>query len=173
MLLTKWLEQTFNVTVGEFVPFEGIGALSNIPGPLRQGIFTEAPPQNINLASTFDAIIETDVGRIEIRLLDDESPTFVNNFVNLARDGFYDGLVFQRVIDGFVAQGGDPTGTGSGGPGYLIPDEVGNTIPFDSRGQLSYANSANNTTGSQFFITFEPNQFGYRSVFCIRQCDRR
>ena len=161
------VEQTFDVTVSEFVPFEGIGALSNIPGPLKQGIFDEAPPQNIDLANTFDAIIETDVGTIEIRLLDDESPTFVNNFVNLARDGFYDGLVFHRVIDNFVAQGGDPTGTGSGGPGYQIPDEVDNTIPFDSRGQLSFANAGNNTTGSQFFVTLSPtnlntNQF---SVF--------
>ena len=148
------VEQTFDVSVGEFEQFEGIGALSNISGPLKQGIYTDGPPQNIDTASTYDAIVETEVGTIEIRLLDDESPTFVNNFVNLARDGFYDGLVFHRVIDGFVAQGGDPLGTGTGGPGYQISDEVGNTIPFDSRGQLSFANSGNNTTGSQFFITF-------------------
>ena len=148
-------EQTFNVTVDEFVPFEGIGALSNVPGPQKAGIFTEAPPQNIDTDNTFDAIVETDAGTIEIRLLDDESPTFVNNFVNLARDGFYDGLIFHRVLEGFVAQGGDPLGTGSGGPGYQIPDEVGNTIPFDSRGQLSFANSGNDTTGSQFFITLD------------------
>lgn len=161
------VEQTFDVSVGDFVPFEGIGALSNIPGPLKQEIYTEAPPQNIDTANTFDAIFETEVGTIEIRLLDDESPTFVNNFVNLARDGFYDGLVFHRVIDGFVAQGGDPLGTGTGGPGFQIPDEVNNTIPFNSRGQLSFANAGNNTTGSQFFITLNPtnlniNQF---SVF--------
>ena len=160
-------EQTFDITVSEFVPFEGIGALSNVPGPQKVGIFTEAPPQNIDTDSTFDAILETTAGTIEIRLLDDESPTFVNNFVNLARDGFYDGLIFHRVLEGFVAQGGDPRGTGTGGPGYQIPDEVGNTIPFDSRGQLSFANSGNNTTGSQFFITFDQtnlntNQF---SVF--------
>ena len=148
-------EQTFELTVEEFVPFEGIGALSNVPANQRQGIFTEAPPQNINTDNTFDAIFDTDVGTIEIRLLASESPTFVNNFVNLARDGFYDGLVFHRVIDGFVAQGGDPLGTGTGGPGFQIDDEVGNTIPFDSRGQLSFANSGNNTTGSQFFITFD------------------
>ena len=148
-------QQTFDLTVGEFIPFEGIGALSNIPGPLRQGIYTEAPPQNIDTNNTFDAILDTDVGEIQIRLLASESPTFVNNFVNLARDGFYDGLVFHRVIDGFVAQGGDPLGTGTGGPGFQIPDEVGNTIPFDSGGQLSFANSGNNTTGSQFFITFD------------------
>ena len=147
------VQQTFNVSVDEFVPFEGIGALSDIPGPLKQDIYTEGPPQNIDTASTYDAILETDVGTIEIRLLDNVSPTFVNNFVNLARDGFYDGLVFHRVIDGFVAQGGDPLGTGTGGPGFEILDEVGNTILFDSRGQLSFANAGNNTTGSQFFIT--------------------
>lgn len=158
------VSQSFDVTVGDFVPFEGTGALSNIPGLQKQAIYTEAPPQNINTANTYDAVLDTDAGEIRIRLLDDESPTFVNNFVNLARDGFYDGLVFHRVIDGFVAQGGDPQGTststvsgegpGQGGPGYQIPDEAENTIPFDSRGQLSYANSGNNTTGSQFFITF-------------------
>jgi len=163
--LNQVAEQTFDVSVSEFVPFEGIGALSNIPGLLRQEIYTEAPPQNIDTANTFDAILETDVGTIEIRLLDDISPTFVNNFVNLSRDGFYDGLVFHRVIDGFVAQGGDPLGTststvngelpGQGGPGFQIPDEVGNPTPFSSRGQLSFANSGNNTTGSQFFITLD------------------
>lgn len=160
-------EQQFSITVNEFVPFEGVGALSNIPAAQRLNFFTEAPPQNINTDNTFDAILETDAGTIEIRLLDDESPTFVNNFVNLARDGFYDGLVFHRVIDGFVAQGGDPAGTGTGGPGFQIPDEVGNTIPFDSRGQLSFANSGNDTTGSQFFITFDQTNLstGQFSVF--------
>lgn len=160
-------EQRFEITVQEFVPFEGVGALSNVPGDQKIGIYTEAPPLNIDTESTFDAILETDAGTIEIRLLDDESPTFVNNFVNLARDGFYDGLVFHRVIDGFVAQGGDPAGTGTGGPGFQIPDEIGNTIPFNSRGQLSFANSGNNTTGSQFFITFDQTNLntGQFSVF--------
>ncbi len=160
-------EQTFTVNVADFVPFEGIGALSNVPAQLRNDIYTEAPPQNIDTALTYDALLDTSQGEIRIRLLDDESPTFVNNFVNLARDGFYDGLNFHRVIDGFVAQGGDPLGTGTGGPGFEIPDEVGNEIEFDARGQLSFANAGNNTTGSQFFITFAPtglnnNQF---SVF--------
>jgi cyclophilin family peptidyl-prolyl cis-trans isomerase len=146
-------EQTFEVNVAEFVPFEGVGALSNIPTELRDGIYSEQPPQNIDLDLTYDALIDTTQGEIRIRLLDDESPTFVNNFVNLARDGFYDGLTFHRVIEGFVAQGGDPLGEGFGGPGYQIPDEVDNDIEFDARGQLSFANSGNNTTGSQFFIT--------------------
>ena len=161
------VNQTFTVTVG---------SLSDIATADRNGIYPSAPGITIDTANTYDAVLETEVGTIEIRLLDDESPNFVNNFVNLARDGFYDGLVFHRVIDGFVAQGGDPTGTGTGGPGYQIPDED-NSIEFDSRGQLAYANSGVNTTGSQFFITFDetnlPNSptpdgrggFQYFSVF--------
>ena len=151
-------EQTFSVTVG---------ALTDIAPVDRNGIFPAAPGFEIDTDNTFDAILDTEVGTIEIRLLDDESPTFVNNFVSLARDGFYDGLVFHRVIEGFVAQGGDPLGTGPGGPGYQIDDEVGNTIPFDSRGQLSFANSGNDTTGSQFFITLDATNLntGQFSVF--------
>ena len=152
------VDQTFAVTVG---------SLRDLDPSARNGIYPAAPGNSIDTTSTFDAVLDTDVGEITIRLLDDESPTFVNNFVSLARDGFYDGVVFHRVIDGFVAQSGDPLGTGGGGPGFQIPDEVGNTIPFDSRGQLSFANSGNDTTGSQFFITFgstglSTNQF---SVF--------
>jgi len=150
------VEQSFVLDIAEFVPFEGVGALSNVPPELRNDIYTSPPPQNIDTSLTYDAVIDTSQGELRIRLLDDESPTFVNNFINLARDGFYDGLTFHRVIDGFVAQGGDPLGTGTGGPGFEIPDEVGNDIPFLSRGQLSFANAGNNTTGSQFFITFAP-----------------
>ena len=161
------VEQSFVIDVAEFVPFEGVGALSNIPPEQRSNIYSSPPPQNIDTSLTYDAVLDTSEGEVRIRLLDDESPTFVNNFINLAQDGFYDGLTFHRVIDGFVGQGGDPLGTGFGGPGFEIPDEVGNDIEFTSRGQLSFANAGNNTTGSQFFITFEPtflnnNQF---SVF--------
>ena len=149
-------EQAFAINVAEFVEFEGVGALSNIPTELRNDIFTSAPPQDIDTSLTFDAVLDTSEGEIRVRLLDDESPTFVNNFINLAEDGFYDGLIFHRVLEGFVAQGGDPLGTGTGGPGFEIPDEVGNDIEFDARGQLSFANAGNNTTGSQFFFTFAP-----------------
>ena len=161
------VQQTFVIDVAEFIPFEGVGALSNIPNELRNGIYTSEPPQNIDLDLTYDAVFDTTQGEIRVRLLDDESPTFVNNFVNLARDGFYDGLTFHRVIDGFVGQGGDPLGTGTGGPGFQIADEVGNDIEFDARGQLSFANAGNNTTGSQFFFTFAPTGLnnGQFSVF--------
>ncbi len=160
-------EQAFTIDVAEFVPFEGVGALSNVPNELRNDIYTSEPPQNIDLDLTYDAVFDTTQGEIRVRLLDNESPTFVNNFVNLARDGFYDGLTFHRVIDGFVGQGGDPLGTGIGGPGYEIADEVGNDIEFDARGQLSFANAGNNTTGSQFFFTFAPTFLnnGQFSVF--------
>jgi len=160
-------EQSFVIDVAEFVPFEGVGALSNVPTAQRNDIYTSGPPQNIDTSLTYDAVLDTTQGEIRVRLLDDESPTFVNNFVNLARDGFYDGLTFHRVIDGFVGQGGDPLGTGTGGPGYEIADEVGNDIEFDARGQLSFANAGNNTTGSQFFFTFEPTLLnnGQFSVF--------
>ena len=161
------VEQTFAINVAEFVEFEGIGALSNVPPALRNDIFTSPPPQNIDTSLTFDAVFDTSEGEIRVRLLDDESPTFVNNFINLARDGFYDGLTFHRVIDGFVGQAGDPLGTGTGGPGFEIADEVGNDIEFDARGQLSFANAGNNTTGSQFFFTFAPTNLnnGQFSVF--------
>ena len=160
-------ERTFAINVAEFVEFEGIGALSNIPPALRNDIYTSPPPQNIDTSLTYDAVFDTSEGEIRVRLLDDESPTFVNNFVNLARDGFYDGLTFHRVIEGFVGQGGDPLGTGTGGPGFEIDDEVGNDIEFDARGQLSFANAGNNTTGSQFFFTFAPTNLnnGQFSVF--------
>ena len=114
-------------------------------------------------------MLDTSQGEIRIRLLDDESPTFVNNFINLAQDGFYDGLTFHRVIEGFVAQGGDPLGEGFGGPGFQIPDEVGNDIEFDARGQLSFANSGPNTTGSQFFITLAPTNLSNNAEFTNSQ----
>lgn len=159
-------EETFSVAVADFVPFAGVGALSNTPTLQRNGIYDGTqPPFNINVANGYEAVFDTARGEVRIELLPAVAPNFVNNFVNLARDGFYDGLVFHRVIDGFVAQGGDPLGTststvpgqgpGQGGPGYQIPDEGNaNPIPFNSAGQLSFANSGNNTTGSQFFITF-------------------
>ena len=101
------VDQTFTVTVGSIRDVDPVD---------RNGIYPAAPGNSIDTTSTFDAVLDTDVGEITIRLLDDESPTFVNNFVNLARDGFYDGLVFHRVIEGFVSQSGDPLGTGRGGP---------------------------------------------------------
>jgi len=96
------------------------------------------------------ATLETNHGSIGLQLYDDDAPKTVQNFLKLARDGFYDGVVFHRVIENFMIQGGDPTGTGMGGPGYQFEDEI-NDRPV-RRGALAMANSGPNTNGSQFFI---------------------
>src|SRR2546423_10086847 len=93
-------------------------------------------------------------GEVKVKLFAKEAPSTVNNFVCLARDGFYDGTTFHRVIPGFMAQGGDPTGTGTGGPGYKFNDEFGPGLKHTSPGFLSMANAGPNTNGSQFFLTF-------------------
>jgi cyclophilin family peptidyl-prolyl cis-trans isomerase len=99
------------------------------------------------------ASIETNHGTITVELFEDAAPKTAGNFIELAEKGFYDDVVFHRVIDGFMIQGGDPTGTGRGGPGYKIPDEFGKGLAHDEAGMLSMANAGPNTGGSQFFIT--------------------
>jgi peptidyl-prolyl cis-trans isomerase B (cyclophilin B) len=100
--------------------------------------------------SVINATLETNHGPIELELFDTEAPKTVENFVKLSRDGFYDGVVFHRVIPGFMIQGGDPTGTGMGGPGYQFEDEINPHLV--QRGALAMANAGPNTNGSQFFI---------------------
>ena len=100
------------------------------------------------------AALTTNRGAIEVELFDDDAPKTVANFVELARRGFYDGVIFHRVIPDFMIQGGDPMGTGFGGPGYQFEDETkGSPHRFDKAGKLAMANSGPNTNGSQFFIT--------------------
>jgi len=99
------------------------------------------------------ATIETTKGIIVIELANDEAPKTVENFVKLAKQGFYDGIVFHRVIPGFMIQTGDPTGTGRGGPGYAFPDEISRNLRHIGPGVVSMANAGPNTNGSQFFIT--------------------
>lgn len=101
------------------------------------------------------AIIHTNMGDIKIELFQDEAPVTVNNFIKLANDGFYDGIIFHRVIANFMIQTGDPTGTGMGGPGYKFADEFDPDLRHDGPGVVSMANSGPNTNGSQFFITLE------------------
>jgi cyclophilin family peptidyl-prolyl cis-trans isomerase len=101
----------------------------------------------------YSAVFKTDKGSFEIELYADKAPKTVNNFVFLARDKFYDGVTFHRVIAGFMAQGGDPTGTGTGGPGYKFGDEFHPTLRHSGPGILSMANAGPGTNGSQFFIT--------------------
>ena len=111
--------------------------------------------------------IMTEKGDININLLPEKSPVTVANFVNLAKKGYYDGLKFHRVIDNFMAQGGDPTGTGAGGPGYQFEDEVDNGLNFSNAGKLAMANAGPGTNGSQFFITTVPTEWlnGHHTIF--------
>lgn len=128
-----------------------------------------APPEmQIDPKKTYKAIFHTDKGDITVDLFAAQAPATVNNFVFLARDGFYNNTTFHRVIGGFMAQGGDPTGTGMGGPGYKFSDERSAlSLPHDSEGILSMANAGPNTNGSQFFITYGPTPHlnGRHAVF--------
>jgi len=114
--------------------------------------FNTAPKMDIDTAKKYTAVIKTNKGDMTIDLHVKEAPKTVNNFVFLAKKGFYDGVIFHRVIKDFMIQGGDPTGTGMGGPGYTFEDEMNDSV-FDSAGILAMANSGPNTNGSQFFIT--------------------
>ena len=114
------------------------------------------PEMQIDASKTYTAIIETNKGVIELELYPQHAPKTVNNFVFLAGKGFYDGLSFHRVISNFMIQGGDPTGTGGGGPGYRFEDEVAENPLKHEKGVISMANAGPNTNGSQFFITHAP-----------------
>jgi peptidyl-prolyl cis-trans isomerase B (cyclophilin B) len=125
------------------------------------------PAMQIDPKMNYKAVIETARGSIELDLSPRCAPKTVNNFVFLAKQGFYDGVTFHRVIGDFMIQGGDPTGTGSGGPGYRFEDELqGNPLTHE-KGVISMANAGPNTNGSQFFITHSPQQHlnGKHTVF--------
>ena len=126
------------------------------------------PPQMaIDPKKSYSALLHTDKGDITLQLHVEKVPNTVNNFVFLAREGFYDGTIFHRVIDDFMVQGGDPTGSGRGGPGYRFKDEFDPTLKHNAAGVLSMANAGPNTNGSQFFITHVPTAWldGKHSVF--------
>jgi peptidyl-prolyl cis-trans isomerase B (cyclophilin B) len=125
------------------------------------------PPMQIDPKKPYYATIETDRGDIELEFYPQHAPRTVNNFVFLAQDGFYDGVTFHRVISDFMIQGGDPTGSGRGGPGYRFEDEFkGNPLKHET-GVISMANAGPNTNGSQFFITHSPQPHldGRHTVF--------
>ena len=125
------------------------------------------PPMQIDTKKNYRVTIETIRGNIELELYPQHAPRTVNNFVFLAREGYYDGVSFHRVISNFMIQGGDPTGTGRGGPGYKFGDEFkGNPLKHET-GSLSMANAGPNTNGSQFFITHapQPHLDGRHTVF--------
>jgi len=111
------------------------------------------PAMQIDPKKKYKARMETDKGIMVIELFADKAPKTVNNFVFLAREGFYEDIMFHRVISNFMVQGGDPTGRGSGGPGYKFEDEFHPSLRHDKQGILSMANAGPNTNGSQFFIT--------------------
>jgi cyclophilin family peptidyl-prolyl cis-trans isomerase len=115
----------------------------------------------------------TNLGEFVAEMFEDKAPLTTKNFLDLVGKGFYDGLIFHRVIDGFMIQGGDPTGTGMGGPGYEIKDEFGPGLKHDDEGILSMANAGPNTAGSQFFITLGPTPLAGWTSCCVWQGCRR
>jgi cyclophilin family peptidyl-prolyl cis-trans isomerase len=118
--------------------------------------WNKLPDMVIDPEKKYSATLHTDKGDIVVRLFADQAPKTVNNFVFLAREGFYDGTIFHRVINDFMVQGGDPTGTGTGGPGYRFGDEFSPKLRHNKPGILSMANAGPGTNGSQFFITHVP-----------------
>jgi peptidyl-prolyl cis-trans isomerase B (cyclophilin B) len=133
--------------------------------PTKQ--WNNPPAMQIDPQKVYLATVETERGDVELELYPQHAPKTVNNFVFLAGEGFYDGVTFHRVIANFVVQGGDPTGTGTGGPGYRFEDEVkGNPLKHEA-GVISMANAGPNTNGSQFFITHSPQPHlnGRHTVF--------
>ncbi len=135
-------------------------------GAERTTRFAAAEPV-LSPGADYRALISTSKGPLVLDLYQDAAPTTVNNFVFLARHRFYDGVVFHRVLDGFMAQTGDPTGSGRGGPGYTFADEFGPDLSHDGKGVLSMANAGPGTNGSQFFITFDATPWldGRHAVF--------
>ena len=129
--------------------------------------WSNPPEMSIDLEKDYKAILHTENGDIKINLFEKKVPMTVNNFVFLSKQGFYDNTFFHRVILNFMVQGGDPTGTGSGGPGFQFDDEFDQDLKHNKPGIVSMANAGANTNGSQFFITHVPTPWldGKHSVF--------
>lgn len=123
---------------------------------LQKRQYSDCPPMMIDPAKKYFATLKTEKGDIVIELLADKAPLAVNNFVFLAHNGWYDGVTFHRVIPDFVAQAGDPSGTGYGGPGYAFQNETSADLTFDTAGLVAMANAGADSNGSQFFITYAP-----------------
>ena len=161
ILMTIFLSNRRSVEDAPVRPLAGIAPTE------RNNYYSRPPEMSIDASHDYQASILTGKGEIVLDLFENKSPVAVNSFVFLARQGFYDGTTFHRVLDGFMAQAGDPTGTGSGGPGYAFEDEVRNGLSFDRPGLLAMANAGPNTNGSQFFITFAPTSHldGKHTIF--------
>lgn len=145
------------------LPYQGPSDYANLAAiielsRLEQVQFTECPPMTIDPLKRYIATFETEKGEFVIELFPDVAPIAVNNFVFLANEGWYDGITFHRVMEGFVAQAGDPTGTGFGGPGYAFVNETDPDVTFDAAGLVAMANAGPDSNGSQFFITYGPTE---------------
>lgn len=129
------------------------------PPPVTAKQYAAPPPMTIDVNKEYFATVKmADGGEFVIQLYPDKAPITVNNFVFLAREGYYDGTTFHRVLPNFMAQGGDPTGTGGGGPGYEFQNEDSD-LTFDKAGVVAMANAGRDTNGSQFFITYGPQEY--------------
>ena len=132
---------------------------------MNDKVYDKQPDMNINLNSDYSAVIKTNFGEMTVEFYMEDSPVTVNNFVTLSNDGYYDNVIFHRVISGFMIQGGDPSGTGHGEygkfPGYEFDDELNNQRPYE-KGILAMANRGPNTNGSQFFIMHEDYPLPYQ-----------
>jgi len=146
---------------------EDMPPLTSLAPEQRNNYFSAPPGMALNLQHDYRAVIVTEKGDITVDLFETTTPITVNNFVFLARQGYYNDVTFHRVLNGFMAQAGDPTGRGSGGPGYTFADEALEEARFDRAGLLAMANAGANTNGSQFFITFVPTPHlnGRHTVF--------
>lgn len=148
----------------QYVPWESLAADNGTASPsaaLSDGPkqYEAAPPMTIDAGKKYFATVEMEKGgQFVIELYADKAPITVNSFVFLAREGYFNGITFHRVLEGFMAQGGDPTGTGAGGPGYAFVNED-SELTFDKAGVVAMANSGRDTNGSQFFITFDAADF--------------
>tara|TARA_Y100000590_G_scaffold172118_1_gene196860 strand:- start:624 stop:1259 length:636 start_codon:yes stop_codon:yes gene_type:complete len=131
----------------------------------EEKVYNSAPDMNIDLSKNYTATLETNLGKIKIEFFVEDAPNTVNNFVSLSNDGYYNGVIFHRVINGFMIQGGDPSGTGHGDfgkyPGYEFEDELNNKIAYE-KGIVAMANRGPNTNGSQFFIMHQDYPLPYQ-----------
>lgn len=134
---------------------------------LEERQFTQCPPMTIDQSKHYTATLHTDKGDVVIELYADKAPLAVNSFIFLAQNGWYDGVTFHRVLSDFVAQAGDPTGTGYGGPGYFFKNEISPDLKYDKAGVVGMANAGADSNGSQFFIIFaaQPQLDGNYTIF--------
>ncbi len=162
LFFTMLILPALSLNIGNAQAVASINSTNNIVTTQQKEGFHTMPQAKNRIA-----VFETNMGTFEIELFEDKAPITTANFIDLAEHNFYDGLIFHRVIDGFMIQGGDPNGNGTGGPGYTIKDEFHKDLRHDSAGILSMANAGPNTGGSQFFITLDATPWldGHHAVF--------